>query len=159
MSGISLPWCCTGRGKKNKNVRLVLPASKEESYQALEEDDTPAAPSCAQCGIFLAIILLIGILGAVGMVTFALVAPGSYDDFMAFIEDYEAITITWFTTTLSYDRCADGLFIPGPLPSRLNVTVFMLLLLWSFMGVAVAADIFMVPRLPPHCIDAQLAFV
>ena len=156
-SGFSIPWCCTGRGKKNKNVRLVLPTTKDQPYKNLDEDDAPAAapPSRAQCGLFLAIILLIGILGAVSLVSFAFLAPETYDVFMEYVQDYEDKTLTWFTTYLSNERCDDGLFIPGPLPSRLNVTIFLLLLLWSFMGVAVAADIFMVPRLPPRRSRAQ----
>lgn len=42
------------------------------------------------------------------------------------------------------DTCEDGLVIAGPTPSILNIIIFMSLLLWSFVGVAIAADIFMV---------------
>jgi len=40
--------------------------------------------------------------------------------------------------------CGDGLFIPGPTPSPANILMFLLLLLWSFVGVAIGADAFMV---------------
>ena len=42
------------------------------------------------------------------------------------------------------ERCEDGLFLPGPQPTGANVLVYLGLLLWCFMGVAIAADIFMV---------------
>ena len=62
---LSLPWCCTGRDKR-KNVRLVLPAGKEEPYHPLEEEEIPVS-SGAKCGICLALILLLGIVLAVGL--------------------------------------------------------------------------------------------
>jgi len=40
--------------------------------------------------------------------------------------------------------CRDGLFIPGPQKNHLMMLVFTALLLWSFVGVAIVADIFMV---------------
>ena len=40
--------------------------------------------------------------------------------------------------------CADGLFFPGVRKNRLMMLVFTALLLWSFVGVAIVADSFMV---------------
>ena len=40
--------------------------------------------------------------------------------------------------------CDDGLVIPGPHMTRGNTVLFVFLLLWSFIGVAIAADVFMV---------------
>ena len=64
------------------------------------------------------------------------------------------VSTDWYLTVVEYfaewteptsdQTCKDGLFIPGPVPSRANVIFFMTLLLWSFIGVAIAADIFMV---------------
>jgi len=39
--------------------------------------------------------------------------------------------------------CPDGLFVPGPARTRMNVLIFMLLLGWAFIGVAIGADAFM----------------
>ena len=39
--------------------------------------------------------------------------------------------------------CADGLLISGPAPTRGNMLLFLALLLWTFLGVAVYADLFM----------------
>ena len=41
-------------------------------------------------------------------------------------------------------QCADGLFVGGPAATLGNALKFMMLLLWSFIGVAVFADLFMV---------------
>ena len=40
--------------------------------------------------------------------------------------------------------CEDGLLVPGPVANKLNMLMFTFLLLWSFVGVAIVADIFMV---------------
>ena len=40
--------------------------------------------------------------------------------------------------------CDDGLVIPGPHMTRGNTALFVFLLLWSFLGVAIAADVFMI---------------
>ena len=40
--------------------------------------------------------------------------------------------------------CDDGLIVPGPVANKLNMLLFTFLLLWSFVGVAIVADIFMV---------------
>ena len=51
---------------------------------------------------------------------------------------------TWLATpTPGASRCADGLFLAGPQPSPLNIVIYLMLLLWSFMGVAIGADVFM----------------
>ena len=42
------------------------------------------------------------------------------------------------------DTCADGLLVGGPTPSIASTVLFLALLLWSFMGVALFADTFMV---------------
>ena len=39
--------------------------------------------------------------------------------------------------------CSDGLFIPGPARTGANTLIFLTLLCWSFLGVAIAADVFM----------------
>ena len=50
----------------------------------------------------------------------------------------------FFTPTADMSPCADGLLISGPIPSPANITLYLLLLLWSFAGVAIGADVFMV---------------
>ena len=42
------------------------------------------------------------------------------------------------------DTCTDGLFVRGPVPTLGNTLKYLLLLAWSFLGVAVFADLFMV---------------
>jgi len=39
--------------------------------------------------------------------------------------------------------CPDGLLMAGPAPTPLSVCIYMALLLWSFVGVAIGADVFM----------------
>jgi len=39
--------------------------------------------------------------------------------------------------------CSDGLFIPGPARTGANTLIFLTLLCWLFLGVAIAADVFM----------------
>ena len=39
--------------------------------------------------------------------------------------------------------CDDGLFVPGPIRNGANTILFLSLLLWAFLGVAIAADVFM----------------
>jgi len=41
------------------------------------------------------------------------------------------------------ETCADGLIIGGPVPSKLNLLKFFALLMWTFIGVAVFSDLFM----------------
>ena len=50
----------------------------------------------------------------------------------------------FFTPTPGAVACGDGLFISGPTPSRANIALYLVLLLWSFIGVAIGADVFMV---------------
>ena len=51
---------------------------------------------------------------------------------------------SWFFTPTSDVACGDGLFLPGPTPSPANLALYLALLLWSFVGVAIGADVFMV---------------
>ena len=52
--------------------------------------------------------------------------------------------VQWLVTpSAGVERCGDGLFLSGPQPSPLNIMVYLLLLLWSFVGVAIGADVFM----------------
>ena len=39
--------------------------------------------------------------------------------------------------------CDDGLIVPGPIRTGGNTLLFLGLLLWAFLGVAIAADVFM----------------
>ena len=51
----------------------------------------------------------------------------------------------WLVTPIpGAERCGDGLFLAGPLPSKLNTFIYLFLLLWAFIGVAIGADVFMV---------------
>ena len=50
---------------------------------------------------------------------------------------------TEFVTPGTDEACEDGLFLRGPLPSRANLVLYLIGLMWSFMGVAIAADVFM----------------
>ena len=48
----------------------------------------------------------------------------------------------WLTTpTAGAAPCGDGLFLAGPTPSPANIIIYMALLLWSFVGVAIGADV------------------
>ena len=50
-------------------------------------------------------------------------------------------------TDVSGHVCKDGLLISGPSKNHLQMLIFTALLLWSFVGVAIVADIFMVHNL------------
>eukprot|EP00966_Prymnesium_polylepis_P079206 1835541-Prymnesium_polylepis.1 len=50
---------------------------------------------------------------------------------------------TWLVLP-SGEVCEDGLLLSGPERTGTNLLLYMLALFWSFMGVAIAADIFMV---------------
>ena len=50
----------------------------------------------------------------------------------------------FFAASPDMAPCGDGLFLPGPQPSPANITFYLCLLLWSFVGVAIGADVFMV---------------
>ena len=52
--------------------------------------------------------------------------------------------IAWALTPSGAEQCLDGLFIGGPIPSPANILMYLALLLWSFVGVAIGADVFMV---------------
>ena len=53
--------------------------------------------------------------------------------------------VDWFVApTAGMEACADGLFVPGPTPSPAAIALYLFLLLWSFVGVAIGADVFMV---------------
>ena len=46
--------------------------------------------------------------------------------------------------------CKDGLLLSGPVKNHLQMLIFTAFLLWSFVGVAIVADIFMVRNLHPN---------
>ena len=50
-------------------------------------------------------------------------------------------------TDVSGHVCKDGLLISGPTKNHLQMLIFTTMLLWSFVGVAIVADIFMVRNL------------
>ena len=53
--------------------------------------------------------------------------------------------LSWsLTPTPGMAPCGDGLFLAGPTPSPFNIGLYMALLLWCFVGVAIGADVFMV---------------
>ncbi|KAL1503577.1 hypothetical protein AB1Y20_012055 [Prymnesium parvum] len=52
-------------------------------------------------------------------------------------------TFRWLTVA-SGESCADGLMVPGPSRTGLNMLFYIAMLCWTFLGVAIAADIFMV---------------
>ena len=54
------------------------------------------------------------------------------------------LTIDNLLDTHGHQTCPDGLLISGPIPHLGNAFLFLILLLWSFLGVAVLADMFMV---------------
>ena len=49
----------------------------------------------------------------------------------------------WLHGPADAESCADGLAIPGPVQSPGSTLTFLGLLLWSFVGVAIGADLFM----------------
>ena len=50
----------------------------------------------------------------------------------------------WATTPFDGSaRCAAGLMLPSIMPSPLNAVTYLLLLFWSFLGVSIGADVFM----------------
>ena len=51
--------------------------------------------------------------------------------------------ITNETAPLLNDTCEDGLLLAGPLRTHRNALIYMAALLWTFLGVAIAADAFM----------------
>ena len=61
--------------------------------------------------------------------------------------DVTSITeqVAWFDQPFAegMDVCEDGLIVAGPLPSPRNTLVWTLLLAWTFVGVAIAAEVFM----------------
>ena len=49
----------------------------------------------------------------------------------------------WLFEPTEEGACADGLLIGGPRKSRWSMCLYLMLLLWSFVGVAIGADLFM----------------
>jgi len=83
-----------------------------------------------------------GLVAGIFMVYVFIADPAFYtvDGFVAMISGF----LSFLTAPTAEESCEDGLLIPGPMPSLLNVLWYLSLLLWSFAGVAIAADIFMV---------------
>lgn len=49
----------------------------------------------------------------------------------------------WATTATDANSCPAGVIIPGISATPLNAAVYLLLLFWSFLGVAIGSDVFM----------------
>jgi solute carrier family 8 (sodium/calcium exchanger) len=143
----------------------LLPAKTELSNGTAKPEETPSSGGGTR-GIYVVTLLLL--FAALGIV-FAMRARsegGLAHDATAIREFVEATTEnlvediqnrtgqlqSWAQGLLeelqeedaAADMCDDGLLVPGPKKTRVNAGIFVFLLLWSFVGVAIAADVFMV---------------
>lgn len=50
----------------------------------------------------------------------------------------------WLASPLSEEDCPAGVMLPSIRRTPLNAMVFLMILFWSFMGVAIGADVFMI---------------
>jgi len=138
--------CCSARDKKAKTVRLHLPTAKTEPYERFHDEEEPPRPSLsrgAKCCLIVAVGWLVLVLGALGLVLLGSLKPELVDTIMHTSVEYEGRAARYLLTPLSSERCDEGLFIPGPVQTRLNVLIFFVLLMWAFVGVSVASDVFM----------------
>ena len=71
-------------------------------------------------------------------------SSGTVAQMLSNAQSLSASLIAWSLDDHGADACKDGLLLAGPTPSPLNVAIYMLALLWAFLGVMIAADAFMV---------------
>lgn len=119
----------------------------EAGYEQLNEEGEPhltRKPFCFNMLIAtLKLLLAVVVLAALALI-YQRVAPDSFSSSQASVLAAYASASGWVLEDFGGEQCDAGLIIPGPDPSRANVIIFMTLLLWSFIGVSIASDIFMV---------------
>jgi len=71
-------------------------------------------------------------------------STGSAADLVEGLVGAGASFYAWSTDTHGERPCADGLLLAGPTPSSFNTVVYLVTLLWFFLGVMIGADVFMV---------------
>jgi hypothetical protein len=121
---------CGGRGPRSRRVYSLN--ANPTPYQDLEGGEQNGEA----CDSKTAATVAMGAAGALGLTY--IIAPAF------FTAEGFAAAIDFVMRPTAEEQCEDGLLIPGPMPSLFNVFFYMALLLWSFAGVAIAADIFMV---------------
>jgi len=121
---------CGGRGPRSRRVYSLN--ANPTPYQDLEGGEQNGEA----CDSKTAATVAMGAAGALGLTY--IIAPAF------FTAEGFAAAIDFVMRPTAEEQCENGLLIPGPMPSLFNVFFYMALLLWSFAGVAIAADIFMV---------------
>ena len=108
-----------------------------------EEDEGPKVAPLVTCKLVCCYLLLLSIGVVIGMVANEL-HWASLKKIHPWLEDLEV----WLHKPHNDPEhggefCVDGLFLPGPARTGANTLFYLSLLLWAFLGVAIAADVFM----------------